>query len=1363
MKKILGLDLGSASIGWALVHEANNKEESSEIIKTGVRVVQGEKEKNDFLAGKAQTDNQDRTTARGARRRLQRYKLRREKLLNTFIALGWIPKNYDYSEQGKSSTFTSLQTRAKAAAEQVTKEEFVKTLLAINKKRGYKSNRKANDTEDGELIDGMEVAKLLAQNNISPAQFALTQLDKGKVYVPQFYKSDLQDELNNIWLKQQTLLPDFFTPEFKKQLTGKGKTAAAKLFLAKYRIYTFDFKGVSKSEKRRLLYQFRVEAAHGKLEIEKVASAITELVGEISSASGYLAEISDRGKELYFKQLTIGQYLYQQLKENPNAKTRGQVFYRQDYTNEFNVIWDKQAEFYPELTTHLKNKVGTQTIFYQRRLKSQKGLIGKCELEGRKMIFEVNGKKQEKIAGPKVIPLSSPLYQEYRIWQRLNDVKIVVNGEAMRNLSEDQKWELSEYLNIREKLTKTEIPKILGIKPKDFEMNFPELLGNRTNYQLANKFLKVAELSGQGEHKLGQLNPKNYNELITETFKLIGANEQLLNFDATIKQHDLTMQPAYQLWHLLYSYEGDNSPTGNNALYNKLKTSFGFDKEYAQIIAGIAFEDDYGSLSAKAIHKLLPFFKQGLNYSDAASAAGYNHSKSKTKQELANRQLKPALTLLPKNSLRNPVVEKILNQMVNVVNTISDQYGKPDEIRVELARELKKSVKERDETTRAIAKATKDHNDIRELLKSEFGLTYVSRKDIIKYKLYKELKPRGYKTLYSNTYIAADKLFTKNFDIEHIIPQSKLFDDSFSNKTLELSSVNKEKGNATAYDYMQSKYDDFELQKYIQAVADLNISKGKAKKLLMQEKDIPSNFIERDLRNSQYIAKKAKEMLEEVFQEVNTTTGSITDRLRNDWQLVDVLQELTWPTYDKLGLTSTFTNRDGKELKRIKNWTKRDDHRHHAMDAITVAFTKKSYIQYLNNLNAKSDKASSIYGIQEKELHRDAQNKLKFKPPMDLQLFRQQAKSALANTLISIKTSNKVVTKNINQLKTGHKQLVLTPRGQLHNETIYGSSIQYQLKQTKADGKLNAEQVQYITNPQQKTALLQRLQLFNNNAKLAFTGKNTLKKNPVLLNDGTPLPEKVTLRIPTTIYTKREGLSKEFNAKKIEKVIDEPTKKILLKRLKEYGTPEKAFGNLTENPVWFNKAKGIQIKSVVITAISKAEALHDKKDKAGNLMLDANGKTQPVNFVSTGNNHHVAIYKAPNGKLIEQVVSLYEAVARVNSGLPIIDKTYKKDEGYVFLFTLKTNELFVFPNEETGFDPTEIDLQNPKNYHLISPNLYRVQKFTNGDYFLRNHLETTINRDLKGNTFLRLSTTALKGCVKIRLNHIGTVVQVGEY
>jgi CRISPR-associated endonuclease Csn1 len=89
---------------------------------------------------------------------------------------------------------------------------------------------------------------------------------------------------------------------------------------------------------------------------------------------------------------------------------------------------------------------------------------------------------------------------------------------------------------------------------------------------------------------------------------------------------------------------------------------------------------------------------------------------------------------------------------------------------------------------------------------------------------------------------------------------------------------------------------------------------------------------------------------------------------------------------------------------------------------------------------------------------------------------------------------------------------------------------------------------------------------------------------------------------------------------------------------------------------------------------------------------------------------------------------------------------------------------FVFPSEE--FDPSEINLEDPLNYALISKHLYRVQKFTTKYYVFRHHLETNVsdNNQLLGITWKRITMlNRLKKVYKVRLNHLGQIVRVGEY
>jgi len=1381
MKKILGLDLGTTSIGWAVVNEAENENEKSSIVKLGVRVNPlSVDELTNFEKGKSITTNADRTLKRSMRRNLQRFKLRKENLINILKDHGFITNETVLSENGNFTTFETYKLRAKAATENVTLEQFARILLMINKKRGYKSSRKAKSQDEGQLIDGMEIAKTLYNEKITPGQFVLNILNKGKKYIPDFYRSDLQTEFDKIFDKQLTFHPEYLSIELKEELRGKKRDAVWAICAKTFKEKGFELVGIKRqgntTEQKKENYTWRVKGLTEKLDLEQLVIVLQQINIQLNSSSGYLGSISDRSKELYFDKKTVGQYLMAQLAQDPNCSLKNQVFYRQDYLDEFNTIWETQATFHKELTPKLKEEIRDIIIFYQRRLKSQKGLIGFCEFESRQIEVSIEGQKKIKTVGLKVCPKSSPQFQEFKIWQILNNIEITEkSNHAKRTLEHEEKEILFTELSIKDRLSKDDALKILFPKSnKLFELNYKDIEGNRTQASLFKAYQQIIGLSGHGEYDFSKMKRDDIFEIVKGVFKGFGYNTDILKFDSSIEGNAFEKQAVFQLWHLLYSFEGDDSNTGNEKLIAKISELYGFEKEYASIIANVTFQDDYGSLSSKAIRKILPYLKDGNEFSLACGYAGYKHSKSSlTKEEMDNKVLKDKLTILTKNSLRNPVVEKILNQMINVVNSAIETYGKPDEIRIELARELKKSAKEREDLTKSINESTLEHEKYRSTLQNEFGISHVSRNDIIRYKLYLELEHTGYKTLYSNTYISKEKLFSKEFDIEHIIPQSRLFDDSFSNKTLESRSINIEKGNDTAYDYILKKDGNIGIETYLKNIDDLyangKIKRAKYNKLRMKGVDIPDGFIDRDIRDTQYIAKKAKTLLEEIVKEVISTSGQITDRLREDWQLIDVMQELNWDKYNKIpGQTEIIENRDGHKIKKIKDWTKRNDHRHHAIDALTIAFTKRSHIQYLNNLNARSDKAGSIYGIETKELERDSKGKLKFKAPFSINDFRAEAKKHLENTLISIKAKNKVATININTTKKKdgvNKKKQLTPRGQLHLETVFGSNQQYETKLEKVGSNFTEEQIGKIARKIYRDALLKRLHECDNDPKKAFTGKNSIDKNPIWLDETKQysVPEKVETVSMVTIYTIRKEITPDL---KIGKVVDIGIRKILETRLKEYNNDsKKAFSNLNENPIWLNKEKGISIKRVTITGISNAEALHEKKDKFGNLILDKNGNAQPVDFVNTGNNHHVAIYRDDKGNLQENVITFFEATTRINMGYPIIDKEYKASEGWQFLFSMKQNEYFVFPNEKTGFNPNEVDLLNPDNYYLISPNLFRVQKFTVKDYFFRHHLETNVenNNTLKDITWLRLGINGIQNICKVRINHIGQIVSVGEY
>src|SRR5690606_20518334 len=346
-------------------------------------------------------------------------------------------------------------------------------------------------------------------------------------------------------------------------------------------------------------------------------------------------------------------------------------------------------------------------------------------------------------------------------------------------------------------------------------------------------------------------------------------------------------------------------------------------------------------------------------YDKACKKSGYNHSASITKEDNEVRTLLDKLQLYPKNSLRQPVVEKIINQVINLINEIIDEkngfvtheerYAKDKfEIRVELARELRQSAEERNKTYSRNSKMDRKHKEISDILRKELGFKRVSRNDIERYKLWEEF---NYMSPYEpNRPVSLSEVFNqvqgRLYDIEHIIPKSRLFDDSFNNKTICPRTFNSgnhslAKNQMTAYDYMKSRGEK-SFNDYLEFIKSHlykkdGISKAKFDKLMMSVEKIPEDFINRQLQETRFISREIRKLLSQICRNVHATSGPVTDYLRHRWGYDYVLQKLNWHKYEAIGKTVIEENKHGKPLYKIIDWSKRDDHRHHAIDALVIA------------------------------------------------------------------------------------------------------------------------------------------------------------------------------------------------------------------------------------------------------------------------------------------------------------------------------------------------------------------------------------------------------------------------------------------
>lgn len=1045
------------------------------------------------------------------------------------------------------------------------------------------------------------------------------------------------------------------------------------------------------------LFELRDKAVKQKIELQEIGRIFYHLnqkrgfkssrksSSENENLSAYKQELLDNHNALESK--TVGQYFYEKLLEDPFFRIKENNFYRSDYQAEFDAIWLMQSKYYPDILTggpeeidnrgSLYRLIKNETIYFQRPLKSSKHLIGKCTFETK---YGDDGKL---LYYKRVMPKSHPLYQEFRIWQQLNNLRATDRENFVITPNKDEKialWKAAHdlvLLDSRGNLTASRIKNVLKW-PKDFALNYEKIEGNKTwrSLQLAiQKAESNIPFSPIGEEDLNDIEQTNFTKL----------------------------------WHCTFAFDSERNTI------NALMKNFQIPVEQAKMIAqSTGYNSDHGSISARAAKRILPHLWQGMTYDKAVVAAGYEHH-----SHFTTNVLKDTLEPVSPNSLRNPVVEQILNQVVNVVNALSDEYGKPTEVRVELARELKANAKNRKKISTQQRQTEAENKKIAECLITEHGFKRVNGRDLLRYRLWNETDK---KCLYCGQPISFSEVYNGQAEIEHIVPRSRLFSNAMSNLILAHARENRDKGQMTALDYLSSK-SDAEKGRYIEVVNglynDKKISRSKFQRLLTEGENIPNDFLDRQLNDSQYIAREAISILKTTFPKVYSTTGSVTDLLKDKWQLKHLLEEINLPIYRESGLTEMVEIKDSqgnpKKIEKIKDFNKRSDHRHHALDALVIALTKQSYIQKLNTLNQNHQQYNSL-----------KQSPYDIPPP--IKNLRTEAKKHLEGLLISFKKPNsKVLTKKINRIKTSNgmrEQTTWSPRGALHEETVLGRIKRY----AKSDWKKAIQNPKNIIDVQVQTAVLNLLEREGNPKKaLQYLKKNNLEVNGLEITQ--PLLWEYR-------YTKRVPLNDQLTKAKISKIIDPRIKELVDERVAEAGNIKAAFKDYNNNPIWFNTSKKIPIRTVTVF-------------DDGNLEAVRNG------FVYLKGNHHSLIYQNEDGAFKEKVVSFWEAVARCLENLretgsiyPIIDRSPLSD-GFKLLYSLQINDLFLF------------DVEPDVNTNL-APHLFRLQKLSESYYVFRHQYQTTLELETDF-AFKRIqSLPHFRRIQKVRLSNTGRIIKFGE-
>lgn len=1478
MRNILGLDLGTNSIGWAIIDDENKN-----IIKAGSRIIPMDAQAmSNYEAGNLQSSASIRTGFRGTRRLYQRAELRRERLLRVLNILGFLPEHFK-----NQIDFAEHPGQFKNHGE---------PLLPYRKNKEGKNEFIFMDSFN-EMLSDFEThqPELVANGKKVPYDWTIYYLRHKALFKP-ISRQELA------WI-----ILNFNTKRGYYQLRGNDETATKEG--EEYKVLTVTkVEDTGSDKKRKAMHWYEITYEGGitqrKLSLtapksvgDKAELIVTTKTKKDGSLSISLREPQEGDWTLLKKRTesiidqsgqTVGDYIYTTLLKQPNSKIRGKVvrtIERKYYKDELVKILETQKKYIPELQDSMlmskcvselyhQNEAHREAvakdsftrfivddiIFYQRPLKSKKNEIADCPFE-KYHFYDNEGNLTEK--GIKCTPKSDPLFQEFRLWQFIQNLRIFVrekevNGKLHTDVDVTSDFikgmedivRLYEWLSQQKEITQEKLLKSpvfnLGKKSSQYRWNYVE----------------------------GRSYPccPTHSEIESRLSKVKG-------------NPSISHEQEMGLWHILYSVD-DAIDLGKALSHYAGKNGFDVESFREAFIDMEPFDDDYAAYSQKAIKKLLPLMRCGKywnaddidmhtrqridniidgvvdeNISDRvrektsklqkitdfqylplwlASYIIYNrHSEtSNTSKWQSPEDIDNYLrTEFKQHSLRNPVVESVLGEALRVVRDIWKTYGTISEVHIEMGRDLKQT---KDQRVQANNRALENQNTnirIKRLLSEFANPQYnvdnvrpqspsqaeilkiyedgilnsgvdvpddillisrnlgnlsreVSRNDIMRYRLWLE---QGYQSPYTGQPIPLSKLFTPAYEIEHVIPQSRYFDDSLSNKVICESEVNKAKGKMLGYEFIQQQggaiipgnggkqhkildikqYEDFVKQHYAS-------NRSKLKKLLMDE--IPDGFIQRQLNDSRYIARKSLEIFshlvreegeqEAVSKNVIPTNGSITTRLKKDWGMNDVWNDIIAPRFERLNrLTDSsafgsWVNKDGKRyfqtnipLELSRNFSKkRIDHRHHAMDAIVIACTTKDHVNYLNNSAALSSKADKRYDLQHKlcdKVKTDANGNYiwQFRKPWET--FTQDAHKTLDGIIASFKQNLRVINKMTNyywKYVDGKKQLVKQTKGDgwavrksLHKATVSGA-VRLQSKKT-VKLKEALESISAIADKEVRKAIRDVIKLYNGRVDNKTLLKYFKDRQYKVGNKDISKVEVYYLPEQPDMAATRVTVDTSFDQKTINAVTDSGIRAILTRHLQNYKDeagkdhPELAFSpeglaRMNENIQALNGGKPHK----PIIKVRKFEPLGMKFNVG-----EVGTKQEKFVEADKGTNLFFAVYSNEDGNRSYESIPFNVAVERLKNGLNPAESILP--DGRKLLFTLSPLDIVVLQDELNDNDKLFRFVSATKKQAFFLPVNVASVIYEKKEFGSLNKIELTDDR-----------ISIKQHCTKIKVDRLGNII-----
>lgn len=591
---------------------------------------------------------------------------------------------------------------------------------------------------------------------------------------------------------------------------------------------------------------------------------------------------------------TLGEYLAGL--DPHEQKVRRQWTGRKMFQKEFEKIWERQKEFHPALLTRELHDRIWNLLFFQRPVAAQEHLVGKCELELDK----------------RRAPWAALPAQRFRLLQKVNDLRLIEEGGNELPLNEVGRAAVFELLENHGTQSFAKIKQHLGL-PKTAQFNLErgkakELKGNVTAQSMRKVF---------GEHW------KEFSE---------GKQNQIIeNWRNSEKDEDLKREAMEHL---------------------------GLDEAGANALLAEKAPSDHCSLSLTALRKILPLMCAGKSFKEAETEIyGNRYSGAAAhpllpvlrphRKHFRNSAPPPQDPLMASiaNGLRNPAVERAITEMRKVVNAIVREHGKPYEIRIELARDLKKPRSKRLDETAKNRKREAENKALAKRMQEECGIPQPpSRKDLEKAKLWVEQQGE---CPYTGRSLPFSRLFDDDngFDVDHILPRSRHPDDSFQNKVLCWGDTNRMvKRNQTPYEAFAEQ--DLESWQQILARVARWKNPGKMRKFEIRSTDELEAFSSRQLNDTRYTSLLAARLLSTLYggrdvvengrsrQVIFASTGAVTATLRQNWGFEQILRGI---------VPVEPGERSGKP---------RTDHRHHAIDAIVIALTRNNVIHAMARASA---------------------------------------------------------------------------------------------------------------------------------------------------------------------------------------------------------------------------------------------------------------------------------------------------------------------------------------------------------------------------------------------------------------------------